>query len=731
MKTKTPLMLLVMFFLTALLFADDCGVFVNRASHFGPSAQNLTTTGTVNVSVTSGSGSTGSGGNSQIPAAQGWFQVPNTKIRALCPSYPEIQANSGCAAVMSAWGGGFYDPESHQVIIHGGGHADYYGNEIYALNTDLNPMTVTLYKDASHGAAVSGIATSCPLAYADNTPSSRHPYAGEIHIDNLRKHLYWSGAKSGCGFFSNDMWYGDGLGPVANYWQELQPTNPTIGPNEPGEGSIPAIAYDPGDQTHAGAMYAYSTNDGFFLQFDAVNNKWILLANVGNPVNASCGGQTNFNVTIDKHRRFFYATCSGGHMAKWSLDPPYTATLLNATGCSALSANSPGLADYTVNWTLVMYAGGNTAYEYNPDTDSCTPRTFSGGPTTVQVNGTFGRFQYIPKSGVFAYVGDIDSNFYTLRLDTVATQQATDRAHQCSAPGVILCKEWDTASEFVPVDSTHGVQPNGLGQKPTVDLTTFTSGGGSMRCAVPAKNDGNACGSFFVPFGQNFGNGTEFNIQYRMRVSNQVLNQHPKTDTGAVTFFKHEITAAVVNGSAVTCAGVELTTVDLNDLGFPGMYSHCGSDGFEPPINGADFLLEQGHDCKAAYGTPICTAPLDTGYNAHYQAGVNDIRSRAFYPPDEWVTYTYRVRIGHFGSADSTIEAWVSKVGEPMRQFINMPNHNLSLDAGNTVGYNFIDFLNYYTNRDGNTAFGQDGVVWWDGLTISTQPIANPAAPVT
>jgi hypothetical protein len=77
---------------------------------------------------------------------------------------------------------------------------------------------------------------------------------------------------------------------------------------------------------------------------------------------------------------------------------------------------SPGLAYDPIQNLIVGWGGGDTAYLYNPDTDSCTSVTYPNGPGAAQQNGTFGRFRYFPSLGVFAVVNSWASNAYTLRL---------------------------------------------------------------------------------------------------------------------------------------------------------------------------------------------------------------------------------------------------------------------------------------------------------------------------
>jgi len=117
--------------------------------------------------------------------------------------------------------------------------------------------------------------------------------------------------------------------------------------------------------------------------------------------------------------RRLYVCIGGGAFSKISLNSPFTATNLTGTGCSALvntAGGAPGFVYDPVQKLFVGWAGGNTVYLYNPDSDSCTTQTFSGGPTTIQGNGTYGRFRYSPATGTFIVANDIDSNVYSLRL---------------------------------------------------------------------------------------------------------------------------------------------------------------------------------------------------------------------------------------------------------------------------------------------------------------------------
>ena len=71
-----------------------------------------------------------------MPSDPGWYELPNTKLRPVCATEPSLRGSTGCAAVIDAWNSGVFDTKRNRLILWGGGHADYYGNELYALNLE-------------------------------------------------------------------------------------------------------------------------------------------------------------------------------------------------------------------------------------------------------------------------------------------------------------------------------------------------------------------------------------------------------------------------------------------------------------------------------------------------------------------------------------------------------------------------------------------------------------------
>src|SRR5262245_61968361 len=66
-----------------------------------------------------------------IPTSIGWYDIPNTHLRSVCP--PDNFNGSGysfrtnCNNVLDAWNSAVLDTLRNRLIIWGGGHNDYAG----------------------------------------------------------------------------------------------------------------------------------------------------------------------------------------------------------------------------------------------------------------------------------------------------------------------------------------------------------------------------------------------------------------------------------------------------------------------------------------------------------------------------------------------------------------------------------------------------------------------------
>jgi hypothetical protein len=361
-------------------------------------------------------GATSDGGGS-ICASLGWCQLTGTKLSDVCPpasKYPAIQANEGCSAVINDWSGAVADQARNRLVLWGGGHGGYYGNEVYAL--DLNRAAMVRENDPSNVSGYDFSNCYAPDAYADGRPVSRHTYDGIAYIAHADKMFAFSGAKAPCGYQNSDTWTLDlatvSTAPAgqASPWRLM---NPTLSSGQL-HGAVGAVSdYDSNTKR-------VLLDDGASLWgYDVDANHYTLL----NDSNAAI--DYHMTARVDPKRKLLLivgsAGSAGGGVRVFDIAPASAYTMQDwtaqVTGCDPLiHAIYPGLAYDPVQDRMIGWAGGDTVYLFNADTKSCTTATYAGGPGAQNSNGTMGRFRYFEALRVFAVLSDWKQNGFTLRL---------------------------------------------------------------------------------------------------------------------------------------------------------------------------------------------------------------------------------------------------------------------------------------------------------------------------
>jgi hypothetical protein len=362
-------------------------------------------------------GATTDGGGT-LCSGLGWCEILNTKLRTVCPDaqqYPDIQANEGCSGVINDWNGGMQDETRNRLIVWGGGHGGYFGNEVYGL--DLTTLRMVRLNDPSDVAGYNFSDCYAPDAYPDGRPVSRHTYDALAYVAHADKMYSFSGAKAPCGYSGSDTWVLD-LATISTApsgqaapWTLVTPTG--TGP----KGTVGAVSdYDP--NTHLVFM-----NDGYNLWSFDYDTKSYALLNDSNATNA----HIDYHMTgrVDPKRKLFIVigggTGAGAGMQVFDIAPGSNYAQQDwtsqVTGCGGLiSEVYPGFAYDPVQDKMVGWAGGDDVYVFDAATKTCTTVTYGGGPGAQNMNGTMGRFRYFPSLEVFAVVNDWDQNAFTLRL---------------------------------------------------------------------------------------------------------------------------------------------------------------------------------------------------------------------------------------------------------------------------------------------------------------------------
>ena len=510
------------------------------------------------------------------PSGLGWTDLTAQTQQAVCPpNSADYDFSSFCKGVVQAWGGGTADTMRNRLIFWGGGHVDYDGNELYSLN--MAAQTLTRLNNPTDPPS-----PLCEPAYSDGNPSSRHTYGSLAYIANLDEMFAFSGyVACGTGEDKNDTWI---LNMSTLAWTNKTPAS---SPNA----AISIAQYDP----NTNLVFLWDNNDGFW-SYNPSSNTYTQL-------NSTPTSTYSMGVLDPVRKQFVTFGNSQAQKISVASGSSYAVTNLTGTGCSVLmSAEAPGLAydkilDRIVGWPNF----GGVLYIYDEDSDSCTTETYTaneppnsahtGSPGTS--NGTYGRFQYFPGLNEYGLINDWNIDAHTL----VLTNANTDFALRCASTGVLECVTFDTTASItgnsgpsVPKIDTSG------DTVPTIDNTTYASGGGSLLFTVPASApDPNTSGSFNIDFSPTWvtqmdslvnGNptskttgcggvpcGNELWIQWRQRFDTNML-QYFAGSQGWKQVIIGEGDISTIN--AYSCSQMEVVLQNSQQRNIPQMYHSCG-----------------------------------------------------------------------------------------------------------------------------------------------------------
>jgi hypothetical protein len=335
-------------------------------------------------------------GAQPLTAGAGWQEIPNTRLQSVCP--PNGFGGSGydfadrCRAVTGAWNSAVLDKARNRLIIWGGGHTDYLGNELYAL--DLNSFSVQRLTDPGLPVAVSG----CPESLVNGTqPNSRHTYDGITYMDHVDRMFVFGGSLSPCGFMSNGTWT---FSFASSTWEKRNPRGPKPRA-EPG-----AIAvYDPVSRKvfvhDSSTLYSYDFDSDKYTDLSSGGAIDYHMSGVIHPVRRNL-------VIIGAGRAYIYDIgAKSGHSRR---------TLKTKGGEPIVDSGYPGLAYDPASDRIVAWNGGNSVYSLDLDRKTWTALPYPDGPGTLPTTGTFKRWNFSAASGIFILVDTMGSNAFAFRL---------------------------------------------------------------------------------------------------------------------------------------------------------------------------------------------------------------------------------------------------------------------------------------------------------------------------
>jgi hypothetical protein len=352
-----------------------------------------------------------------VPAGR-WIDVVNTHMSRVVYNGPlasAIHGNWGPTAIMGAWSGATLDTVNDRLIVLGGGHNDYYGNEVYAFSLKTLEWSRLNSPSSPVGYTTSGNGGYMP----DGAPPILHTYDMLAYVPETNQVLVPAGASS----FSNGnqtgariYYYTWAFNLTTNKWAQLANNNLT--------GSTVDIVFHDNSADHM--LYGISSERAF-QRYSPATNTWSGLG---------LGGRlSGYHMTgaIDPMDRFLVAVGSDGGtgflnvigLATGLVSSPRTSGDLTVQ-----NGNSPGFVWDPIAMVFVGWNGGSTLYTLDPKTWHWTVVTLSTGnrvtPPAPAKNGTFGRFQYDAAHDVFIVVNDIDQDVYVFKPNFGSSRGSTD-----------------------------------------------------------------------------------------------------------------------------------------------------------------------------------------------------------------------------------------------------------------------------------------------------------------
>ncbi|MGB8275851.1 MAG: hypothetical protein WCF16_11375, partial [Alphaproteobacteria bacterium] len=334
-----------------------------------------------------------------------WYEVQNSHLRAAAPKAGPIPAqfkdadyHLRLASIMTGWSGGGYDTKRDCLMVWGGGHVSYTGNEVYEFCLGTMRWERVTEPSTYDATGTAPAWKDGDVKMPDGTPVTVHTYDSIEYMPNVDKFFVFGSAtfKSGKGAAA---WLFD---PATRKWTML-----------PMEDNAIATAYDP----VTGKVYTH-TNYRLF-EYDPKTGKWT--------ARVSGGWSWPFNLTaaIDPERHLLVAIGQGkvfyydlnNPRARWDNDKKQLVT----AGDTGAAAIAPGFEWDPKIEKFIAWKGGADVYALDSRTWVWTKIPPAPGnkvtPTNGTGAGTYGRFRYIPSKDIFIVVNSIDENVYLYKLD--------------------------------------------------------------------------------------------------------------------------------------------------------------------------------------------------------------------------------------------------------------------------------------------------------------------------
>lgn len=323
-----------------------------------------------------------------------WYEVPDSNMRQVCPpDTAEYDWSFFCSSAIGAWSGGVMDTARGRLIVWGGGHADYKGNDVYAF--DMASLAWERIWGPTPDAQIPNRGAN--EVYDDGNPGSRHTYSGLVYMPPPQDRMISSGGS---------LWqsgaYGSGVWSYA--FDDDAWTRMADGPGQMGFGD--PMVFDP----ETGRVFRRANSRMFEYDVDADTF-------TGRAESDGGFWATNVSSALDLSTRTM-VIMGEERVDLYHLDTDTYEQGVTVDGANVIGGNSPGVAYDSQLGRIVVWTGGQNVYTFDVQTRAFAEHTAMGadpGPITPS-GGAFGRFRYSPSRNVFVYVDGVDTNVFVLRM---------------------------------------------------------------------------------------------------------------------------------------------------------------------------------------------------------------------------------------------------------------------------------------------------------------------------
>jgi hypothetical protein len=324
-----------------------------------------------------------------------WYEIPNTRLDAVAA---DPSPGGSITGVIGAWSSGAYDTKRHRLIVWGGGHGDYAGNEIYVFSMSsfrwkrLNEPSAFPPGDENN--------SSLSVSHPDGAPISRHSYDYLEYMPGVDRFFVGGGSA---------LWIGGQLNDSTTYlfnFDTLEWTthDPCVANSI---GATSALGPDGRVWQHG----AYG-DSAVLIAFDGTTGKWTRYADYGSWI----GYQRTAEIDPIANK---YVLIGEGDLRIWDLSNPNQQHVRpTTTGDAPPSLYHPGVAWDPETKTIVVWGGGSTVYSLDTGTLKWTAHATTGVNTTPPDHsgaGTNGRWRYVPSLKLFVVVNRTNGNVFVYK----------------------------------------------------------------------------------------------------------------------------------------------------------------------------------------------------------------------------------------------------------------------------------------------------------------------------